>query len=272
MNALGLVQLGARLYDPAIGRFLSRDPMFDPNNPNPYAFAANDPVNASDPGGNTIVFGGLDLLYRIEGNVSGWAIEASIAQPTETAGPSGSSGPAPSQPVAPPAPPAPLPSPGLSVPPIVDTGGGAILMPPLSGAPGSWNNTLTLFGSVSTGSASVPDVAGTSGANDAPRPSPNLSSPRVPDRSSGADDWVEAIRKFRARTKQPPSDDAGPHTDGPDGKHRRTQKRRQAAGAIFMDGSSLWPTSPAYNAKKNARAPWTKKNGARASRAPCGCR
>ncbi|MDC8016241.1 RHS repeat domain-containing protein [Tahibacter soli] len=215
LNALGLVQLGARLYDPAIGRFLSRDPMFDPNNPNPYAFAANDPVNASDPGGNTIVFGGLDLLYRIEGNVSGWAIEASIAQPTETAGPSGSSGPAPSQPVAPPAPPAPLPSPGLSVPPIVDTGGGAILMPPLSGAPGSWNNTLTLFGSVSTGSASVPDVAGTSGANDAPRPSPNLSSPRVPDRSSGADDWVEAIRKFRARTKQPPSDDAGPHTDGP---------------------------------------------------------
>ncbi len=48
LQALGLVQLGARLYDPAIGRFLSRDPMFDPANLNAYAFAANDPVNKSD--------------------------------------------------------------------------------------------------------------------------------------------------------------------------------------------------------------------------------
>jgi RHS repeat-associated protein len=49
--ALGLVQLGMRLYDPVIGRFLSRDPVFDPANRNPYAFAANDPINHADPTG-----------------------------------------------------------------------------------------------------------------------------------------------------------------------------------------------------------------------------
>lgn len=49
--AFGLVQLGMRLYDPVIGRFISRDPVFDPANRNPYAFAANDPVNRTDPTG-----------------------------------------------------------------------------------------------------------------------------------------------------------------------------------------------------------------------------
>ena len=49
------MQLGARLYDPAIGRFLSRDAMFDPANLNAYAFAGNDPVNNADPRGACIV-------------------------------------------------------------------------------------------------------------------------------------------------------------------------------------------------------------------------
>jgi len=51
LAALGIDQLGARLYDPTIGRFVSRDPLFDPGNLNAYAFAANDPVNGSDPSG-----------------------------------------------------------------------------------------------------------------------------------------------------------------------------------------------------------------------------
>ena len=54
LAAFGLVQLGARLYDPAMGRFLSRDPMLVPRSSattNPYAFANNDPVNSSDPSG-----------------------------------------------------------------------------------------------------------------------------------------------------------------------------------------------------------------------------
>lgn len=54
LTAFGISKLGARLYDPAIGRFLSRDPLLVPRTAattNPYAFAANDPVNSSDPSG-----------------------------------------------------------------------------------------------------------------------------------------------------------------------------------------------------------------------------
>lgn len=54
LAALGLSRLGARLYDPVIGRFLSRDPLINPRSAasaNPYAFANNDPVNGSDPSG-----------------------------------------------------------------------------------------------------------------------------------------------------------------------------------------------------------------------------
>jgi RHS repeat-associated protein len=61
LAAFGISQLGARLYDPATGRFLSRDPLLIPRTAattNPYAFAANDPVNRSDPTG---------LLYSVDG-------------------------------------------------------------------------------------------------------------------------------------------------------------------------------------------------------------
>lgn len=52
LTIFGLNQLGARIYDPIVGRFVSRDPRFDGGNGfNPYAFAANDPVNGSDPSG-----------------------------------------------------------------------------------------------------------------------------------------------------------------------------------------------------------------------------
>jgi RHS repeat-associated protein len=54
LAAFGLSQLGARIYDPVIGRFLSRDPMLIPRTAattNPYAFAMNDPVNSADPTG-----------------------------------------------------------------------------------------------------------------------------------------------------------------------------------------------------------------------------
>jgi RHS repeat-associated protein len=54
LAALGLSHLGARLYDPVIGRFLSRDPVLilsSAARANPYAFAFNDPVNYSDPSG-----------------------------------------------------------------------------------------------------------------------------------------------------------------------------------------------------------------------------
>jgi RHS repeat-associated protein len=54
LAAFGLSHLGARLYDPVIGRFLSRDPLLVPRSAatsNPYAFSMNDPVNGADPSG-----------------------------------------------------------------------------------------------------------------------------------------------------------------------------------------------------------------------------
>lgn len=49
-----LLNLGARQYDPATGRFLSVDPVIDPNNPqqlNAYSYANNSPITYSDPTG-----------------------------------------------------------------------------------------------------------------------------------------------------------------------------------------------------------------------------
>lgn len=48
LQAFSIVNLGARLYDPILGRFLSRDPIIGKN---PYAFASNDPINSADPTG-----------------------------------------------------------------------------------------------------------------------------------------------------------------------------------------------------------------------------
>lgn len=50
----GLTLLGAREYDPSLGRFLSADPLLDPGNPqqlNGYAYANNSPVTHADPSG-----------------------------------------------------------------------------------------------------------------------------------------------------------------------------------------------------------------------------
>jgi RHS repeat-associated protein len=50
----GLDQLGARYYDPSIGRFISPDPLTDTDDPqalNPYSYAADNPVSYSDPSG-----------------------------------------------------------------------------------------------------------------------------------------------------------------------------------------------------------------------------
>ncbi|WP_330264770.1 RHS repeat-associated core domain-containing protein [Streptomyces griseorubiginosus] len=50
----GLTNLGAREYDPTIGRFLSPDPLLDPGSPqtwNAYDYAGDSPVTESDPSG-----------------------------------------------------------------------------------------------------------------------------------------------------------------------------------------------------------------------------
>ncbi|WP_170154732.1 RHS repeat-associated core domain-containing protein [Lentzea atacamensis] len=53
-DASGLTHLGAREYDPAIGRFLSDDPIMNTANPqqvNGYSYSNNNPVTFSDPSG-----------------------------------------------------------------------------------------------------------------------------------------------------------------------------------------------------------------------------
>ena len=50
----GLVHLGARDYDPNLGRFLTADPVLDPASPqqdNGYSYANNNPVTLTDPSG-----------------------------------------------------------------------------------------------------------------------------------------------------------------------------------------------------------------------------
>ncbi|WP_308405116.1 RHS repeat-associated core domain-containing protein [Streptomyces sp. B93] len=53
-DSTGLTQLGARAYDPTLGRFISVDPLVDyteSQRMNPYAYANNNPVSFSDPDG-----------------------------------------------------------------------------------------------------------------------------------------------------------------------------------------------------------------------------
>ncbi|MGW6294636.1 RHS repeat-associated core domain-containing protein [Streptomyces sp. NPDC055058] len=50
----GLTHLGAREYDPVLGRFLSVDPIIDIHDPaqmNAYSYAHNNPLTKSDPDG-----------------------------------------------------------------------------------------------------------------------------------------------------------------------------------------------------------------------------
>jgi RHS repeat-associated protein len=47
----GLVHFGARWYDPATGRWISKDPILFAGGLNLYAFCGNDPVSGSDPSG-----------------------------------------------------------------------------------------------------------------------------------------------------------------------------------------------------------------------------
>lgn len=56
-DASGYTPLGARLYDPTVGRFMSADPVLDladPMQSNGYAYAHNNPVTLSDPSGLSV--------------------------------------------------------------------------------------------------------------------------------------------------------------------------------------------------------------------------
>lgn len=68
--AIGLVRFGARVYDPATGRWTAKDPiLFDGGDANLYGYVMNDPINLIDPSGESWrdvnlrnVFGGVALV------------------------------------------------------------------------------------------------------------------------------------------------------------------------------------------------------------------
>lgn len=59
----GLVNHGRRLYDPAIGRWISKDPLGDVEGPNGYRFVRNNPVMLVDPEGLTSADSVWNSLY-----------------------------------------------------------------------------------------------------------------------------------------------------------------------------------------------------------------
>lgn len=83
-DATGYTRLGARLYDPAVGRFLSADPVVDlqdPQQSNGYAYAHNNPVTHSDPSGMAISLTPSEMAAALAGAGLS-AAEVSQAQST----------------------------------------------------------------------------------------------------------------------------------------------------------------------------------------------
>ncbi|WP_327349859.1 polymorphic toxin-type HINT domain-containing protein [Streptomyces sp. NBC_01321] len=69
-DASGYQPLGARLYDPVVGRFLSVDPVLDLNDvlqSNGYAYAHNNPVTMSDPTGLAISLSASERAAALAG-------------------------------------------------------------------------------------------------------------------------------------------------------------------------------------------------------------
>lgn len=69
-DASGFTPLGARLYDPVVGRFLSADPVLDladPQQSNGYTYAHNNPVTLSDPSGLSVSLTPSEMAAALAG-------------------------------------------------------------------------------------------------------------------------------------------------------------------------------------------------------------
>ena len=69
VDAVGLIHMGGRVYDPAIGRFLTPDPFVEfpelSQNYNRYSYALNNPLSVSDPTGNLPIIPIIIIAYKI---------------------------------------------------------------------------------------------------------------------------------------------------------------------------------------------------------------
>jgi RHS repeat-associated protein len=87
VDETGLIWIGARMYDPVAGRFISHDSMFDPENAGGFSLAGGDPVNSFDPdgrfgvgaweSGKGLVSGTGHLLYNVGGTI-GYGVTSAI--------------------------------------------------------------------------------------------------------------------------------------------------------------------------------------------------
>jgi len=77
----GLLKLGARYYDPTIGRFVSKDPSRD--GLNWYEYAGNNPANAVDPGGMEAVkvVSNATMLKQVRGSIQEHRLSSIAAHP-----------------------------------------------------------------------------------------------------------------------------------------------------------------------------------------------
>ncbi len=74
-DGTGLYYYRARYYDPAIGRFISEDPLgFAAGDVNFYQYTSNNPVNANDPSGHV----GMQVGGGIVGGVGGVLVQGGI--------------------------------------------------------------------------------------------------------------------------------------------------------------------------------------------------
>jgi RHS repeat-associated protein len=67
----GLIYLRARVYDPATAQFLSRDPLASLTR-EPYAYAGDNPLNASDPTGLIFGISGTPSWEEVGEGIAGW--------------------------------------------------------------------------------------------------------------------------------------------------------------------------------------------------------
>ena len=136
LDELDFIHMNARVYDPDIGRFLSPDPtVAHPNNPqsfNRYAYAYNNPLNATDPTGFSVSpNAGATGKGATEGATVGNDKSTDTGNPLAGGTANGTNNPTPGQSTSPPS------APGTKPGDEVTAQASRAMMPgPIGGAPG----------------------------------------------------------------------------------------------------------------------------------------